>query len=87
MPIVNEGAKELEDGTAMRAGDIDVAWVNGYGFPAHKGGPMWWGMKTGLTKIHEMALRLAERNGPRWAPSPLLARLAANGEAWPSATR
>jgi len=84
MPIVNEGAKELEDGTAMRAGDIDVAWVNGYGFPAHKGGPMWWGMRTGLKAVHAMALRLAERNGPRWAPSPLLARLAESGEGWPS---
>lgn len=83
MPIVNEGAKELEDGTAMRAGDIDVAWVNGYGFPAHKGGPMWWGMRTGLAKIHAMAVKLAERNGPRWAPSPLLARLAESGGPWP----
>lgn len=84
MPIVNEGAKELEDGTAMRASDIDVAWVNGYGFPAHKGGPMWWGMRTGLKPIHAMAVRLAERNGPRWAPSPLLARLAESGEGWPT---
>lgn len=84
MPIVNEGAKELEDGTAMRAGDIDVAWVNGYGFPAHKGGPMWWGMRTGLSRIAEVCTRLAERNGPRWAVSPLLTRLAREGGEWPT---
>jgi len=67
-PLVNEGAKELEDGTAIGAGDIDVAWVNGYGFPAHKGGPMFWGEGIGLDRIHEAALEAAKRNGPRWGP-------------------
>ena len=83
MPIVNEGAKELEDGTASRAGDIDVAWVNGYGWPAHKGGPMWWGARVGLARVAEVCARAAERNGARWAVSPLLARLAADGGGWP----
>lgn len=81
-PLVNEGAKELEDGTAIRAGDIDVAWVNGYGFPAHKGGPMFWGERFGLEKIYRMALEAEERNGPRWAPSKLLERLAKEGKGW-----
>ncbi len=84
-PLVNEGAKELEDGTALRASDIDVAWVNGYGFPAHKGGPMFWGEQVGLDKIYQAALAAAERNGPRWAPGKLLERLAREGKGWASA--
>lgn len=85
MPLVNEGAKELEDGTALRAADIDVVWVNGYGFPTHKGGPMYWGEQIGLGKVRDMALQLAERNGPRWGPSPLLERLAQEGKGWAEA--
>jgi len=81
-PLVNEGAKEIEDGTAIRAGDIDVVWVNGYGFPAHKGGPMFWGEKIGLARIYQAALEAANRNGPRWAPGKLLERLAREGKGW-----
>jgi len=84
-PLVNEGAKELEDGTALRAGDIDVVWVNGYGFPAHKGGPMYWGERHGLGKIHALAVEAEQRNGPRWAPSKLLERLAREGKGWADA--
>ena len=84
-PLVNEGAKELEDGTAIRAGDIDVAWVNGYGFPAHKGGPMFWGEQYGLDKIYALAVEAEKRNGPRWAPSKLLERLAREGKGWADA--
>jgi 3-hydroxyacyl-CoA dehydrogenase len=84
-PLVNEGAKELEDGTAIRASDIDVAWVNGYGFPAHKGGPMYWGEKVGLDRIHAAALEAAARNGPRWGPGKLLERLAREGKGWKDA--
>jgi len=84
-PLVNEGSKELEDGTAMRAGDIDVAWVNGYGFPAHKGGPMFWGEKVGLARIHEAAVEAAQRNGPRWGPGKVLERLAREGKGWADA--
>jgi len=81
-PLVNEGAKELEDGTAMRASDIDVAWVNGYGFPAHKGGPMYWGEQMGLQRIYEAALQASNRNGMRWGPGKLLERLAHDGKGW-----
>jgi 3-hydroxyacyl-CoA dehydrogenase len=84
-PLVVEGAKELEDGTAIRASDIDVAWVNGYGFPAHKGGPMYWGERYGLDKICKLAFEAEARNGPRWAPGPLLQRLAAQGKGWKDA--
>lgn len=79
MPLVNEGAKELEDGTAIRASDIDTAWINGYGFPAHLGGPMYWGAQIGLDKIHAMAVKLGEANGPRWMPGKLLERLVSEG--------
>jgi 3-hydroxyacyl-CoA dehydrogenase len=82
MPLVNEGAKILEDGTAIRASDIDTVWVNGYGFPAHRGGPMYWGEQIGLDKVHAMALELGARNGPRWMPGKLLERLANDGKGW-----
>ncbi|MBB4615057.1 3-hydroxyacyl-CoA dehydrogenase NAD-binding domain-containing protein [Novosphingobium taihuense] len=84
-PLVNEGAKEIEDGTAIRASDIDVAWVNGYGFPVHRGGPMYWGEKYGLDKIYQMALDAEKRNGPRWGPGKLLERLAKEGKGWKDA--
>ncbi|MEO5597193.1 MAG: 3-hydroxyacyl-CoA dehydrogenase NAD-binding domain-containing protein, partial [Novosphingobium sp.] len=84
-PLVNEGAKEIEDGTAIRASDIDVTWVNGYGFPVHRGGPMYWGEKYGLDKIYQMALEAEKRNGPRWAPGKLLERLAKEGKGWEAA--
>lgn len=84
-PLVNEGAKELEDGTAIRASDIDVAWVNGYGFPAHKGGPMFWGEKVSLDRIYRAALEAAHRNGPRWGPGKLLERLVNEGVGWKGA--
>jgi 3-hydroxyacyl-CoA dehydrogenase len=71
-PLVNEGAKELADGTALRAGDIDVAWVNGYGFPAHKGGPMFWGCRMGLGNVKAMAEEMSRLYGQRWRPSPML---------------
>ena len=79
MPLVNEGAKELEEGIAIRASDIDTAWINGYGFPAHLGGPMYWGAQIGLDKIHAMALKLGAANGPRWMPGEYLTRLVERG--------
>jgi 3-hydroxyacyl-CoA dehydrogenase len=83
-PLVNEGAKELEQGIAIRAGDIDVAWVNGYGFPAHRGGPMFWGELTGLDRVVATARQLGAENGMRWTPSPLLEALAQGGLGWRS---
>jgi 3-hydroxyacyl-CoA dehydrogenase len=77
--LVNEGAKILEDGIALRAGDIDIVYVNGYGFPAHRGGPMWYADTIGLRQVHERVSRFAEEHGPLWAPAPLLTTLAAEG--------
>lgn len=85
-PLVNEGAKELEEGIAIRASDIDVAWVNGYGFPVHTGGPMFWGEQIGLDKVLATARTLGAENGQtRWGPSRLLERLVAEGKGWKDA--
>ncbi|MEQ1808279.1 MAG: 3-hydroxyacyl-CoA dehydrogenase NAD-binding domain-containing protein [Terricaulis sp.] len=85
-PMVNEAAKELEEGVAIRASDIDVVWVNGYGFPAHHGGPMFWAEQTGLEKVLATSRELAPRRGIRWAPAKLLERLVAEGKGWSGAT-
>ena len=85
LPLVNEGAKVLDERIALRAGDIDVVYVNGYGFPAHRGGPMFWGERVGLDRVEAMATRLAARSGPRWAPAALLRRLIAMGQGFAAA--
>jgi 3-hydroxyacyl-CoA dehydrogenase len=85
-PLVNEGAKELEEGIAIRASDIDVTWTSGYGFPVHTGGPMFWGEQVGLDKVLETARTLGQENGQtRWGPSKLLERLVAEGKGWKDA--
>jgi 3-hydroxyacyl-CoA dehydrogenase len=83
-PLVNEGAKIVDEGIAIRASDIDVVYVNGYGFPAYKGGPMYWGEEIGLAKVVATMRRLAPSHGTRWRPAPLLERLAASGAGWSS---
>jgi 3-hydroxyacyl-CoA dehydrogenase len=77
--LVNEGARILEEGYAERASDIDVIYLNGYGFPAWRGGPMFHADRTGLAAIHDRITALARELGDRWAPAPLLAKLAASG--------
>jgi 3-hydroxyacyl-CoA dehydrogenase len=81
-PLVNEGARIVEEGIAARASDIDVVYVNGYGFPGWRGGPMYWGEHAGLTRVVETMRRLTLTHGARWAPAPLLERLAASGQGW-----
>jgi 3-hydroxyacyl-CoA dehydrogenase len=81
-PLVNEGAKALEAGIASRASDIDIVFVNGYGFPAWHGGPMYWARQAGLDKVVQTAEDMARRHGERWAPSELLRQLAASGKGW-----
>ena len=78
--LVNEGARILEEGLALRAGDIDVIWVYGYGFPVHRGGPMFHADQIGLRKVHDALSRYAETQGALMAPAPLLARLAMQGK-------
>ncbi len=79
-PMVNEGAKILDEGIAIRGSDIDVVWVNGYGWPLYRGGPMFWADSVGLAEIVEKIAGYSESLGGRhWDLSPLLARLATEG--------
>lgn len=79
-PMVNEGCKILDEGIAVRASDIDVIWVNGYGWPVYEGGPMFWADLVGLdhvaAKVGDYHRRLGGRH---WEPSPRLAALAGAG--------
>jgi len=80
-PMVNEGAKILDEGIAIRASDIDVIWVYGYGWPVYRGGPMHWADQTGLKVIRDRLLELERRSGDeRWRPAALLSRLADQGK-------
>ena len=81
-PLVNEGARIVEEGIAARASDIDVVYVNGCGFPAWRGGPMYWAQHAGLTRVGETMRRLTLTHGARWAPAALLERLATSGQGW-----
>lgn len=71
-PVVNEGARILEDGIALRASDIDVACILGYAWPLHTGGPMFWADQVGLPKIVAEMRKLAIEYGPRFEPARLL---------------
>ena len=79
-PLVNEGAKVLDEGIALRASDIDVVWMHGYGFPRHRGGPMFWADLVGLRTIYDTLSRLYDEHGERLEPAPLLKRLAEQGK-------
>ncbi|GJE61444.1 3-hydroxyacyl-CoA dehydrogenase NAD-binding domain-containing protein [Methylobacterium trifolii] len=76
-PMVNEGAKILEEGKALRASDIDTVWVNGYGWPVYRGGPMHWADTVGLGTILERMRAFRAEHGDAFNPSALLERLAA----------
>ncbi len=77
--LVNEGAKILEEGIAQRSSDIDVIYLNGYGFPAFRGGPMYYADSVGLDKVLARVKELHARCGDWWKPAPLLEKLAAEG--------
>jgi 3-hydroxyacyl-CoA dehydrogenase len=84
-PMINEGARILDEGIARRSGDIDVIWVYGYGFPSWRGGPMYYANSVGLTYIRDRLAGLAEKTGDdRHRPAPLLASLAAAGAGFAS---
>jgi len=76
---VNEGAKILEEGIALRASDIDVMWLYGFGFPRWRGGPMFYADSVGLAKVHEAVQGFHREHGVLWTPAPLLQRLAESG--------
>jgi 3-hydroxyacyl-CoA dehydrogenase len=78
--LVNEGARILEDGYALRAVDIDIIYLNGYGFPAYRGGPMWYADAVGLKKVFDRVEEFHRRHGELWEPAPLLKRLAEEGK-------
>ncbi|MGB6250293.1 MAG: 3-hydroxyacyl-CoA dehydrogenase NAD-binding domain-containing protein [Terriglobales bacterium] len=78
--LVNEGARILEEGYALRAVDIDIIYLNGYGFPAYRGGPMWHADTVGLAKVYQRICEFHQQHGELWAPAPLLKRLAETGK-------
>ncbi len=78
--LVNEGARILEEGFALRAVDIDIIYLNGYGFPAHRGGPMWYADTVGLKKVCDRIEEFHKQHGELWEPAPLLKRLAEEGK-------
>jgi 3-hydroxyacyl-CoA dehydrogenase len=80
--LINEGARILEDGIAQRSSDIDLVYLNGYGFPAYRGGPMFYADQTGLPEVALALRRIAAEPGSDaafWPPSALLTRLAEQG--------
>ncbi len=78
--LVNEGARILEEGYALRASDIDIIYLNGYGFPAHRGGPMWYADTVGLKQVCDRVFEFHRQHGEIWRPAPLLKRLADEGK-------
>jgi 3-hydroxyacyl-CoA dehydrogenase len=78
--LVNEGARILEEGYALRAVDIDIIYLNGYGFPAYRGGPMWYADTLGLKKVYDRVCEFHQQHGEGWEPAPLLKRLAEQGK-------
>tara|TARA_R110000868_G_scaffold6550_2_gene36989 strand:- start:62578 stop:64635 length:2058 start_codon:yes stop_codon:yes gene_type:complete len=81
-PMVNEGAKILEEGMAQRASDIDTVWINGYGWPSYTGGPMFWADTIGLETVLAGLQRHAAALGPDFVISPLLQSKVAAGESF-----
>lgn len=80
--MVNEGAKILEEGLAIRSSDIDVIYVNGYAFPPYRGGPMFEAERIGLASVLEDIKAFQARDGQGWEPAPLLERLVAEGKSF-----
>jgi len=79
-PMVNEGAKILDEKIAIRPSDIDVIWVYGYGWPVYRGGPMFWADSIGLKALRDRLLEFKKQSGDAfWTPAPLLDRLASEG--------
>jgi 3-hydroxyacyl-CoA dehydrogenase len=77
--LVNEGARILDEGYALRAVDIDIIYLNGYGFPAYRGGPMWFADTVGLKKVYDRICEFYRQHGSLWEPAPLLQQLAEQG--------
>jgi 3-hydroxyacyl-CoA dehydrogenase len=86
--LINEGARLLAEGCALRASDIDLVYIHGYGFPAYRGGPMHFADETGLRVVRQRMLEFRAVHGANWEPRLLITRLAESGSslsAWDSA--
>lgn len=81
-PMINEGAKILEEGKAIRASDIDIVWINGYGWPVYRGGPMYYGERIGLSTVLDAMRAYEGRLGAEFKPAALLERLVAEGKSF-----
>jgi 3-hydroxyacyl-CoA dehydrogenase len=83
-PMINEGAKILEEKIAIRPSDIDIVWINGYGWPVYRGGPMFYGDTVGLQTVVEKLKEYGPKLGRDFTISPLLEKLAAAGKSFQS---
>ncbi len=80
--LANEGARILEEGFALRAVDIDIVYLMGYGFPAWRGGPMFYADTVGLKKVYDRICEFEKQHGEFWTPAPLLEQLAETGSSF-----
>jgi 3-hydroxyacyl-CoA dehydrogenase len=80
--LINEGAKILEEGIALRASDVDLVWIHGYGFPRYRGGPMFYADTVGVKNVYDAVSRFHQEQGEWMTPAPLLERLAREGGAF-----
>ena len=85
--LINEGARILEEGFALRSVDIDIIYINGYGFPAYRGGPMWYADTVGLKKVYDRIREFESKHGEIWQPAPLLKHLAEERKTFAEFTR
>jgi 3-hydroxyacyl-CoA dehydrogenase len=79
-PMINEGAKILEEKIAIRPSDVDIVWINGYGWPVYRGGPMFYGDTIGLKNVVAKLQEYGPKLGAGFTISPLLEKLAAQGK-------
>ena len=82
--MINEGARILQEGYALRAADIDTIYLTGYGFPGYRGGPMWYADTVGLKTVLDRILEFQRIHGELWEPAPLLRQLAESGRTFAS---
>ncbi len=80
LPMVNEGAKILQENKAIRSSDIDMIWITGYNWPAYRGGPMFYGDQMGMSTVLERLQALQAEHGDFWKPAELIEQLAAEGK-------
>ncbi len=78
--LINEGAKIIEEGIAVRPSDLDVIWVNGYGWPVYLGGPMFYADMIGLDKVLDTLRKFESQLGKEWKPAPLIEKLVKEGK-------